>query len=237
MKRIRDERRNDRDYSKEGSADIRNAQHNLLKVIRRAATGAISLDEGAASLEIIRHILGIERDSRPEVAEEVNERDVKNHVGERLTSAEDFVSPANEGNPKRRRIGREIRIQIGEKELREKQKAARENDRHDAGLVDAKRQILTASAVDLTPANVLRALRRNTSLSLGDENDGEDDEEEEDDEEAEGFDAKSTAKFKTAVARGRNPKFHDGARSARKNTRHNQQADTVADTIFVDLFA
>ena len=76
VKRIRDERRNNRDYSKEGSADVRNAQHNLLKVIRRAATGAISLDEGAASLEIIRHILGIERDSRPEVAEEVNERDV-----------------------------------------------------------------------------------------------------------------------------------------------------------------
>ena len=52
VKRIRDERRNNRDYSKEGSADVRNAQHNLLKVIRRAATGAISLDEGAASLAV-----------------------------------------------------------------------------------------------------------------------------------------------------------------------------------------
>ena len=49
VKRIRNERRNDRDDRKERSADVRDSEHDLLQIVRRAAAGTITLDKRAAS--------------------------------------------------------------------------------------------------------------------------------------------------------------------------------------------
>ena len=99
MQRIRNERRNNRDDRKERRADIRDTKHDFFEIIRRAAPGTISLNERAASLEIIRHILRIEGNCRPEVAEEVNQHDVKEDIRKRTTAAENIVSFTNEGRP------------------------------------------------------------------------------------------------------------------------------------------
>ena len=76
VQRIRNERRNDRNNGKEGSADVGNAQHNLFKIVGRTTSGSVTLNKGSVVLQVFRHILRIERNGGPEVTEEVNQSDV-----------------------------------------------------------------------------------------------------------------------------------------------------------------
>ena len=75
-------------------------------------------------------------------------------------------------------------------EHREHQQAAGEDDRHDAGLVDAQRQELARAAVDAPAANVLGGLRRDAALPLGDGDDGDDDRDEQERQQQQFFDAR-----------------------------------------------
>ena len=67
--------------------------------------------------------------------------------------------------------------------------AAGEDDRHDAGLVDAQRQELAGAAVDAPAANVLGRLRRDAPLPLGDGDHRHDDADEQDDQDEQLFQA------------------------------------------------
>src|SRR5207245_6582630 len=122
--------------------------------------GAVAGDEASVILEVIGHILGIEGDRRPEVAEEVDHDDVEDVVDVALAD-EGFGKPAGPG-PARHRLEEGV-----EHEERQHQQAAGEDDRHDAGLVDAKRQKLAGAAMEAPSPTVFWRLRRSAAGCIG----------------------------------------------------------------------
>ena len=58
------------------------------EVVGRALAGTIAGDEAAVVLQVVGHVLRVEGDGRPEVAEEVDQDDVEDVVEEALAAAE-----------------------------------------------------------------------------------------------------------------------------------------------------
>src|SRR5262249_39731740 len=129
-----------------------------------ALTRTVARNEAAVVLQVVGHVLGIEGNGRPEVAEEVDEGDVEDVVNVALplegVVQRDGPAPADVLHPAQHQHG-------------DHEEASGEDNRHDAGLVDPQRQVLTGAAVDAAPANVLGRLRRNAPLPLGDRNNGD----------------------------------------------------------------
>ena len=117
------------------------------------------------------------------------------------------------------------------------QEAAGEDDGHDAGLVDQHGQVLPVAAEDAASADVLGALRGDAALPLADEHDAHHDADKEQDEHEYFFRAHLAAQLHAAFLDDRRDQLAPGARHAGENARHNQQADAVADAVFVDLLA
>ena len=122
----------------------------------------------------------------------------------------------------------------------EQQQAAGEDDRHDVGLVHPQGQVLPCAAENPTPADVLGALRGNAPLALADEHDA--------DHHGRQTGAPARARFPSRSGRGCRPtrarprasgrsRLAAGAGHAGEDAGHDQQADAVADAVFVDLFA
>src|SRR6185312_5052720 len=61
-------------------ADVGNAHHHPFEVLGGALAGTMAGDKAAVIFEVVGHVFGIERDRRPEIAEEVDEPDVTDVV-------------------------------------------------------------------------------------------------------------------------------------------------------------
>ena len=119
-------------------------------------------NERTVIFEVVCHVLRVECNSSPEIAEEVNQRDVHQIVRQRTAAVEAISSEVNQTAPEAVKM---IRLQPTEKQLREHQQRACENDRHNARLVDAQRKILSVAAELTSTANVFRRLRWNSTLT------------------------------------------------------------------------
>src|SRR5262249_34469985 len=145
-------------------ADIGDADHHLLQVIGRSFSGSVAGNEGAEVLEIVGHVLGIEGDGGPEITEEVNEDQVGNVVDvTALGFAKDGGEPMHDMSPPA--IGIRDVGEVREDNHGEHEQAAGENNRHDAGLVDFERHVVSSAAEYAPSANVLGALHGNPPLS------------------------------------------------------------------------
>ena len=63
----------DGDNRQERGTDVRDSYHDLFQVIGGPLAGTIAGNERPTVTQVVRHLLGIERDRRPEVAEEENQ--------------------------------------------------------------------------------------------------------------------------------------------------------------------
>ena len=130
--------------------------------------------------------------------------------------------------------------QPAEDHHREQQQTAGEDDGHDAGLIDAQRQVLASSAVDPAAADVLGALRGNPPLPLADKHDAGDHADEKHDQDQEHVHAQlalAAAQLQAAAGHDRLDDFADGAGQPGQNIAHDQKTDAVADAVLVDLLA
>ena len=109
------DRGDDRHERQERGAHVGDPLHHPLQKVGRALARPVAGDEGPKILEIIGHLLGVEGDRRPEVAEEVDQHDIEHVVEKRLAPRERVVQRPQHGTP---RIGI---VQILEDHLREKQ--------------------------------------------------------------------------------------------------------------------
>ena len=78
------ERRDHRHDRQERGPDVGDAHHHPFQVLRRALAGPIAGDEAAVVLQVVGHVLGIEDDGRPEVAEDVDQDDEQDGVAPAL---------------------------------------------------------------------------------------------------------------------------------------------------------
>ena len=88
------DRRHNRHQRQEAGADVGDADHHLFQVVGRPLARPIAGNERAVVLQVLGHVLRIEGDRRPEVAEEVNQRDVQHVVDERRAARERVVQTA-----------------------------------------------------------------------------------------------------------------------------------------------
>src|SRR5207249_1627784 len=90
FQQVGDDAGDDGHHGQEGGTDVGNAHEEPLKVIGGALAGPIAGNETAIVLEIIRRVLGVERDGGPEIAEEINQDDVE-HVVDVALPLEDVI--------------------------------------------------------------------------------------------------------------------------------------------------
>src|SRR5262249_12094549 len=91
-----DDRRDDGDHRQKRGPDVSDPHQYLLQVVRGGLARPVTRDEAAVVLQVVRHVLRVKGDCRPEVAEEVNQRDVQHVVkpsGPALEVASDVGRP------------------------------------------------------------------------------------------------------------------------------------------------
>src|SRR5207248_1377906 len=119
----------------------------------------------------------------------------------------------------------------------EKHQGLGKNNRHDAAVIDSEREVLPLAAVDAPASGVLGLLNGNSPLRLGDEDRSGNDEHESRHEE-ENF---SGSNFAFAAAADGHvaliDELADRAGHSSDDAGENDQADAVAQAIFVDLLA
>src|SRR5262249_55144332 len=146
-------------------SDISDAEHDALEIFSRPFTGPVAGNEAPVVAQVIGHVLWVERQRRPEVAEEVDQRDIADVVNESL--AREFMSyrlrPTAEP------------LQVLENHHGDHQQAAGKNYRHDAGLVEPQREVLPLATEYAPATNMASRLRRNAPLRLGNGNHAEND--------------------------------------------------------------
>ena len=115
-----------------------------------------------------------------------------------------------------------------EQNVREDHQRRGEDDRHDATVVHAKRHVVTLPTVDATSSGLLRLLHRNPPLSLRNQNRSCHHKEE-------GEKHKDDLLQAHIAGLGLLDHIPDRSRHSDHDTRHNQEADSISDTIFVNL--
>ncbi len=230
LKCARDDRGRDGHDGQESGTDVGDAHHDLFQIVGRALAGPIAGNERAEALEVFGHVFGIERDGRPEIAEEVDQHDVQQVVDERVAALKCVVQAAPQ------RIIRIRLIQHAEKNRGKHQQAAGENDRHDAGLIDAQRQVLPGAAIHAPAAHMLGALRGNAPLAQRDKHHARHHGQKHHGQQQQHFDAQ-LARSAAQLGRCLAEQLSERARHAGQNARHDQQADAVADAELIDLLA
>src|SRR5262245_1359376 len=227
---------NDGDDGQKRGPDIGDAHDHFFEVVGGALARPIAGDEAAVVLQVVGHVFGVKGNGSPEVAEEVNQDDVANvvEVTLALEGGGEVVGPAV-----LKRLGHHP-----EEKHRDQQEAAGEDHGHDAGLIDAQRQPLLGAAVDAPAAHVLGRLRRDAALSLGDGDDRDHDADEEHNEHDDFLESDVAAS--AAAAEREDRRFQvaafeneggGGVADASADAGHDDEADAVADAVFVDLLA
>src|SRR5439155_26159707 len=163
-------RRHDRDHAQERGADVGDAHHYLLQVIRGAFAGTQPGDEAAVVAQLVGHFLGLELHGGPEVGEEIDHDDFGHDV-EEAGALKLVVEEADDGSDHalRRAGGVDVRVEEPQRHSREKHQRLGEDDGHDAAVIDAQPQVLLRPAVHLAPARVFGLLDGDAALRLGDE--------------------------------------------------------------------
>ena len=227
--RSTDDRGNHRHERQESGADIGDPLHDPLEVVGGPLAWPVAGDERPEVLEVVGHLLRIEGDRGPEVAEEVDQHDVQHVVEQRLSASEGIVQGTQHGV-----AGIGI-VQVLEEHLGKEQQRTGEDNRHHAGLIHPQRQILPGAAVHATAANMLGALRGNPALPLRHEHHARHHAHEECRQHKQRLHAHlaaATAQFPVRIA----AELDQGTRHGRQDARHDQQADPVADPKLVNLF-
>ena len=240
--RIRHDVRQDRHDCQEARPHIRDVKHDLFKVVLRTLARTMTANDRIVPLQVLCHVFRIERNGRPEIAEEVDQHDVEEIVRKHAVMRE----PAGRGTkpltkPHRVRIAAERLRKHTEEPRRDHEQGAGENDRHDARLIHFDRQVLTHTAHDAAAADVLRTLGRNTALTKRDEHnarhDGEEQERQHEQVHETGITAADLQTAQTAAAVEVRVQLDDRFRHTGKDACHDEEADPVTDTVSIDLFA
>src|SRR6218665_3367243 len=91
-----DDSGDDCDQREESSTDISNSDHHLIQVLLSVRTWSISRNKAAIVLKVLGHVLGVDRNTRPEVAEEVDQGDVEQVVNQSATTASEGTFQCHE---------------------------------------------------------------------------------------------------------------------------------------------
>ena len=164
-------------------------------------------------LQVVRDLARLEHQAVPKVGEEEHEHDIHRDVPEApvVEVGVDHVEP--------RRL---------EHQRRDREQSAREDDRHDARLVDLEREVMALAAIHLAAARQLGLLDGNPPLPFCDEDDRK-----HHDDEQEGEHHERLRLGETFLDLP--DESGDRGRDVRDDTRHDQQADPVADPVLGDL--
>ncbi len=168
----RGERRNDGDHAKECGPDVGDAEHHIFQIIGGPLAGAETRDEGAVITQLVGHFLGLELDGVPEIGEEEDHgaEDDGVEVGavvdvqmeERDDIGEVLVQPACIFA-----VFRNLAREPVEAHAWEQHKGTGEDDRHDAAVIDAQREILHLATINLPTTHLLGLLNLDAALGLG----------------------------------------------------------------------
>ena len=82
--------------ARNAAPDVGDAPQDAFEVIGRALAGTIAGNEAAVVFEVVGHVLGVEGDGGPEIAEEVDQDDVQ-HVVEIALPLEGRLQAEEEG--------------------------------------------------------------------------------------------------------------------------------------------
>ena len=150
------------------------------QVVPRRAAGSDAGDESAVLAQLVGRLVGLEGERRVEVGEADGQQEVEDDVDERWAAGTSPIAVRDVPRRPSTSESREVRRDLG----REEQDADREDDRDDAGLVDAQRQEGRAALVHAPAADAAGVLDRDASLALLDVDDDGHDHDRQDDEQA-----------------------------------------------------
>src|SRR6478735_6297462 len=216
----RDDRRRDRHDGQEQSAGEGDAGHDPGKVILRRAARPDAGDEPAVLAELLGRLVRLERERGVEVGETHRQQEVGDDVERRRVAEQDddeLRDLLHDRDVRGREVGRQL--------VREQQDADREDDRDDAGLVDAQRQEGLTARVHPPAADAARVLDRDPALAFLDVDDHADRED--------GHDREGDRQREVR----RRPERPEGARSTADDTGEDDEADAVADATLGDELA
>ena len=134
-------------------------------------------------------------------------------------------------------VGQPI-VHLAEEHAGEEHQRLREDDRHDAAVIHAKREILAAAAVHPAAARMLGLLNRNATLRLRNQDRTGNDEDEREDQEDDMADVERLARIVLGgLQRHHLGQHEDGVGHAGNDAGEDEQGDAVAQAVFIDLFA
>ncbi len=148
------------DDHEEHAAREGEAVHHELKIMRRVFAGADAGNVAVVLLQIVGDLNRLEHDGHPEIAEDEHQTAHDDVVGQ--------VPGLKAGNELAQKAERLLGREPAERHRKERDDRAREDDRHDARVVDLQRQILRVPAEHLAPDDAFRVLYRNLAHRLGD---------------------------------------------------------------------
>src|SRR5699024_9258961 len=170
-----DEHGHDGDDAEVDGAEHGDLVEHLLDIVARGLARADAGEEAAVLLQVVGDLHGVELDGGVEVAEEDDEQEVDDRVGDGV-GVEDVlhhpgILPAGHEGADGGGDGRD---------------GGGEDDGHDAGHVHLQRQMGALAAVELAPHDALGVLHRQAALRVVDDDDEHDDDQRADEHQQQG---------------------------------------------------
>ena len=218
--------RNDRNKGEEECPDEGDPRQNLGDIVGGRLAGTDTADGTVVLAKVVAHLDGIILDGHIEIGKTNNQQEVQENV-----------HPAAHGKQREEALP-EVTLDIFLTDKQEDGRGNRKNgtgedDRHNTRKTDFDRQIGALSAIHLAADHSLRILDGNAAFGIVHENDDPDDNEEEQDEDDREDDLQGIAGQTSLEG------FPQGAQrhgQSGDNADEQQNGDTVADTLLVDLF-
>ena len=224
-----EEHRDQRDDEKPRAADERDLRHHVVKIFSRGASGADAGQIRAVFLQVLGDVDGVKLRSDPEEREEHDERGVDDEVQRRGVGEILREAVESSGKTSRRRVGH-----LHDERARNLNERLREDDGHDARVVDSQRHERLLHAVGVAAADAAtRRVDGDLPDALREHHRAHDDEEEEDHENRKlGDGSRSLHARETEVTL---PSLDESLRKARGDVDHDDERSAVADAEGRDL--
>ena len=211
--------RDERHHEKARAADERNLRHHVVKILGRRAPRADARDVRTVLLQVLGDVDRVELRRHPEEREEHDRHRVDHHVERSAGIAE----VRRELVQARARLG-----ELHENRGRDRDERLREDDRHDARVVHAKRHERLLHAVGVAARDAAaRRVDRHLAHALRQHHRAHDDEDEEDHHDRKLGDRRG--RLDAGKAEVTLPRANQRLRKTRGDVDHDDQRGTIAD--------